>query len=254
MNDSFCAWLLLAPFALFFAVRAVQYALLRAAGRNIPLDEYTRSRGESEWLGQTVQQLFIWATEPMVSLVSRGRVGPNTLTVLCLVMSVAAGVLIAFEQVATGGALVLLGSGLDNFDGRVARRQGRQTRAGSFLDSTLDRYSEVGFLAGAAVLFRESVPMLAACLLCMGSGGVISYTRAKAESLGASLRVGLMQRTERVLLFSAGAFLGPLFDPVLPCTFQGGNLVFASSVVLLALLSTLTAAHRVLSGMALLRE
>jgi CDP-diacylglycerol--glycerol-3-phosphate 3-phosphatidyltransferase len=248
------AWLLLAPFLLFFAARALQYLVLRARGGNIPLDEYNLKRGESEWLGQIVQQVFIWATEPMVGLVSALRVGPNTLTVLCLVMSAGAGGLIALEQVALGGALVLLGSGLDNFDGRVARRQGRQSRAGGFLDSTLDRYSEVGFLAGAAVLFRDSVPVLVACLLCVGSGGVISYTRAKAESLGVSLKVGLMQRTERVLLFSAGALLDPVLDPFLPGRFQGGNWVFAASVVLLALLSTFTAVHRVVSGMALLRQ
>jgi CDP-diacylglycerol--glycerol-3-phosphate 3-phosphatidyltransferase len=248
------AWLLLAPLLLFFAVRAVQYALLRAAGENIPLDEHARDRGESEWLGQGVQQLFIWATEPMVRLVSAARVGPNTLTVLCLVISAGAGVVIALEQVATGGALVLLGSGLDNFDGRVARRQGRQTRAGSFLDSTLDRYSEIGFLAGAAVLFRESVPLLVTCLLCLGSGGVVSYTRAKAESLGASLKVGLMQRTERVLLFSVGAFFDPLCDPFLPEKLRAGHTVFASSLVLLAVLTTFTAVHRVFSGMSLLRR
>jgi len=82
----------------------------------------------------------------------------------------------------------------------------------------------------------------------MGSAVVISYTRAKAESLGAELKVGLMQRPERVVLFCVGAIASPLVEPLLPPDLQGRQIVFASVLVAMAVLTTLTSVQRTVVG------
>lgn len=239
---------LVAPFLIYFTIRLVQYFLFRALGRDVPVDEEMLARGESFLLGRSLRQVFAWSTEPFCWLLERARIKPNTLTLLSFAAAVAAGVLIALGEVALGGALALSGSSLDYFDGRVARRTGRTSRAGAFLDSTLDRYSDVALLSGAAVLFRDTVPILVACLVGMGSAVAISYTRAKVESLGGELKVGLMQRAERVVLFCVGALASPFVDPLLSPDLQGRHLFFAGAVVLLALLSAITTVHRTVAG------
>ncbi len=239
---------ILAPFLFFFAIRWIQYFLFRALGKEVPVDEEMLARGESVLLGRSLRQVFAWSTEPLCRLLQRAQIHPNNLTLLCFASSIAAAVLIALGDVALGGALALAGSSLDYFDGRVARRTGKTSHAGAFLDSTLDRYSDLALLSGAAVLFRDQIPILLACLVGMGSAVTISYTRAKAESLGGELKVGLMQRAERVVLFCAGALVSPFIDPWLAADLQGRHLFFAAAVALLALLSAFTTVHRTVAG------
>lgn len=244
------ALLLLAPYLLFFVVRALQYVLLLSMGRQLPFDQEMANRGATVLLGRHLRQIFVWSTEPVLRRLATWRVSPNFLTVLCLVLSLVAGIFVAWGQLALGGAVGLIGSSLDYFDGRVARRTDRVSRAGSFLDSTLDRVCDIAFLCGAAVLFRSQVPLLVACIVALGSSLVISYTRAKVESLGGELRVGLMQRPERVVLFCLGALLDPWLAP-----WAGGSTAtFAMAMWLLALFASVTAVQRTLVGFRCLQD
>lgn len=244
----------LAPFLIYFALRFAYYASLKVRGLPLPFDQEMFDRGESLLLGQTVRQVYAWSLQPLVRLLTRARVRPNSLTLGCFVISTLGGLFIGLGWVALGGVVAFAGSSLDYFDGRIARATGQVTQSGAFLDSTLDRYCEVAFLAGAGVLFRDSPWTLATCLLAMGCAGIVSYTRAKAESLGIELKSGLMQRPERVVIFCAGASFGPALDDLLPAHLQGDNLVFAASVYILGAFTALTSAHRTTRGYALLLE
>jgi CDP-diacylglycerol--glycerol-3-phosphate 3-phosphatidyltransferase len=252
--DSPWALLLIAPFLVCFAVRFAFYFALKLLGRDVPFDREMSERGQSLLLGQSLRQVYAWSLQPFVRVLAKARVRPNTLTVSCFALSAVAGVLIALGAVALGGVVGLVGSSLDYFDGRIARMSGQATSSGGFLDSTLDRYAEVAFLAGAAVLFRNSPITLTACLLALGASGIISYTRAKAESLGIQLKSGLMQRPERVVMFCAGACFSTVLDPLLPHAARGQHLVFASTLALLALLTTHTSVARTASGFSALRR
>ena len=121
-----------APFLTYFTFRLIQYVLFRGLGKEVPVDEEMLARGESVLLGRSLRQVFAWSTEPICWLLERAPVTPNTLTFMSFATSVAAGVLIALGDVALGGAVALMGSSLDYFDGRVARRTGRTSRAGAF--------------------------------------------------------------------------------------------------------------------------
>jgi len=250
------AWplLLIAPFLLYFALRFAYYSALQLLGRELPFDLEMKQRGQSVLLGQSVRQVYAWSLQPFVKVMARARVRPNALTIACFVLSLAAGVLIALGAVTLGGVIGLFGVSLDYFDGRIARMSGQVTRSGGFLDSVLDRFGEVAFFAGAALVFRGSPWVLTACLCALGSGGIVSYTRAKAESLGIELKSGLMQRPERVVLFCFGASFSHLLDGWLPPAWQGQHAIFAGALYVLGGLTTLTSWQRTLDGFAALRR
>jgi phosphatidylglycerophosphate synthase len=246
--------LVLAPFVLYFLVRMAQYFLSKALGRKVPVDQEMIEKGQSFILGRTLRQVFAFSAVPIHRFFQARGVNPDFLTLTSLVLSIIAAALIGLESVSLGGTVALLGSSFDYLDGRLARDSGRSSLAGNFLDSTLDRYSDIALLSGAAVLFRDSVPMLTVCLLGIGSAAVIPYTRAKAESLGYDLRVGLMQRPERIVLFCTGAILTPFVDPLLSPSMRGVYALFAGTVLFLTILATITAVHRTLAGYAGLRR
>jgi len=254
LEDSTWPLLLFSPVLIYFVLRLLYYFGLKLLERELPFDHEMHQRGQSMLLGQSVRQVYAWSLQPVVRVLARARVRPNTLTVLCFVLSALAGVCIALGAVTLGGVVGMLGSSLDYFDGRIARLSNQTTRSGGFLDSTLDRYGEVAFLAGAGVLFRDSPLTLAACMLALGASGIVSYTRAKAESLGIELKSGMMQRAERVVLFCFGACFSAPLDGLLPPALQGRHVIFSSVLLLLAVLTTHTSVQRTARGFAQLRR
>ena len=113
-----------------------------------------------------------------------------------------------------GAVILVIGSLLDAVDGALARATGGSTTFGSFLDSTLDRAAEAILFAGiVAYLLRTSAepvgPVLLALTALCGSF-MVSYTRAKAESIGLTASVGLAPRTERLVLIVIGIGLAGL--------------------------------------------
>jgi CDP-diacylglycerol--glycerol-3-phosphate 3-phosphatidyltransferase len=107
---------------------------------------------------------------------------------------------------------VFLGGAADVFDGRVARSLRLASARGAFLDSTLDRFAEVGMFAGLAVYFHTR-PILSLMVgLALGGSLLVSYTRARGESQGITCKVGIMQRAERLLLVGFAGVLDPSFS------------------------------------------
>lgn len=97
----------------------------------------------------------------------------------------------------------------DIFDGAMARRQGRGSSFGAFLDSTLDRFAEAIALLGVMVYFHRSgvTPMVYVTYLAVISSMLVSYTKSRAEGLGQDCNVGLLERPERVTCVVVGALL-----------------------------------------------
>lgn len=108
-----------------------------------------------------------------------------------------------------GGVVALVGAVFDMLDGRVARLRGRETKFGAFLDSTMDRYSDMLLYLGLLLLYarlERNGLMVLVWVAAFGSF-MTSYARARAESLIPRCPVGLMERPERVVLIIAGAML-----------------------------------------------
>jgi CDP-diacylglycerol--glycerol-3-phosphate 3-phosphatidyltransferase len=152
-------------------------------------------------------------------------VTPNALTVAGVGLCIAGSALVYFEHRSAwlflaGAALFVVGSILDILDGALARRRGTGSVFGAFLDSTVDRVGE-GFMLGAIglVLMRaDSEWGVALTFAAIAGSFLVSYTRAKAESLDLRGEVGIGSRAERVVVITAGLVLAPLHDLVLPVT------------------------------------
>lgn len=171
-------------------------------------------------------------SDPIARVLVRLRLRPNQLTVLGLVASFGAAAAFVADRHRLGGALLALAGALDILDGSLARVSGRVSPFGAFLDSVLDRYSDLVILAGLVALFmRLGRPREVAVVLAALVGTVmVSYTRARAESLGVECRVGIMERGERMLTLIVGALLDLL----------------APAVWLVAIGANATALHRIL--------
>lgn len=244
--------LLLLPFVGLLAGLVV-YAVRAHVLGNAPVDEEVARRGRSALLGTTVRQGFSWTFSPLEALLLSSGVSPDALTVAGCAMCLLGSVAVAAGDLTVGGLTVLGSAGLDFLDGRVARRRGVANRGGEFLDSTLDRYSDAFCFAAAAFLFRDSPWTLAAALLAFAASGIVPYARAKAEAIGQNLRSGLMQRPERVVLYSAAAIFSAPLDGLWPAAAGSAYPTFAAMIWFLAIATTVTAVSRTREGLRLIR-
>jgi CDP-diacylglycerol--glycerol-3-phosphate 3-phosphatidyltransferase len=173
-----------------------------------------------------------WLLQRVVTGLTATGITPNMFTFAGLAVNLWAAVMFGRGQFRTAAAALFLAGFLDMADGQVARRSGKVTPFGGFYDSTLDRYSDLALYMGLvvyyAVIGRTSYVVLAA--IAMASSFMVSYTRARAESVIPLCKVGFLERPERlVLLIIGGTFLR--MGPVL---------------WVIATLSTLTVVHRVI--------
>jgi CDP-diacylglycerol--glycerol-3-phosphate 3-phosphatidyltransferase len=182
------------------------------------------------------------AVEPLIAVLTRHRVHPNTLSSLGFLITCSSGYFFHQHQVRTAGALILIGGVFDLFDGTVARRTDLASPFGAFYDSTLDRLSEIVVYLGLLSLYNDyrlelnEVGMIYVVMLAMAGSLMISYTRARAEALGIECSIGLMQRAERVLLIGLAAVL---FGA------QNGGIVLKVVLYALAILTNLTVLQRI---------
>jgi len=169
------------------------------------------------------------------------RISPNVLTFLGLVINIIAAVLFGYANSANYprlflyAGLVIIGAGIfDMVDGRVARATGQVTTFGAFFDSVIDRYSDVALFFGLLVFYARENRFfyLVMVAFVMVSSVMVSYTRARAESLIGSCKVGFMERPERVVLVIIGALFA-----------RWGAM--APVLWILAVLSTITIIHRI---------
>jgi len=149
------------------------------------------------------------------------RINPNYLTFLGLVINIGAGVLFGYAagdyqaRLFRYAGLTIIGAGIfDMVDGRVARATGQVTEFGGFFDSVIDRYSDVALYFGLLVYYARANRFFYIVLtaIVMVTSVMVSYTRARAESLIGHCKVGFMERPERVVL----VIIGALFNRMAP--------------------------------------
>lgn len=135
---------------------------------------------------------------------------PNVLTLIGVTINLACGVLFGFGEFFWAGIVLIVANLFDMLDGNVARLTGRVTKYGSFLDSTLDRLSDMASFLGIMVFYARDTAHHSTLNVFLGGVGMIasvlvSYTTARSEGLGVKANVGFLQRPERVVLFIIGA-------------------------------------------------
>ncbi len=165
-------------------------------------------------LWSAIQRGYLKVIAPVADWLVARRVRPNTITTIGTICTCTAGIIFATGHIRTGGWFLGLTALFDVLDGTVARRTGTSSTFGAFYDSTLDRVAD-GFLLGGLVVFYATHPvhandvMVLVAVLALIATFLTSYTNARAEGLGFSARVGVLQRPERITLLSAPqAFFG----------------------------------------------
>ncbi|MEJ2727969.1 MAG: CDP-alcohol phosphatidyltransferase family protein [Deltaproteobacteria bacterium] len=179
-----------------------------------------------------IQKTFFSLLAPLVKALTKWKIHPNSLTLGGFVITCMAAVALYKGYLRTGGVLILLGGLCDSLDGNLARATGIANRSGALLDSVIDRYSEfIMFLGIAAYFIRmKNYFILVVTFIALCGSIMVSYTRARAESLGFESKAGMMQRAERIVFLGSGA----LFHPV----------AFKISIWLVAILANITALQR----------
>ncbi|MCK4900750.1 MAG: CDP-alcohol phosphatidyltransferase family protein [Anaerolineales bacterium] len=129
---------------------------------------------------------------------------PNTMTILGLIGNTVGAVFLARGQMTIGGIIILLMGPIDALDGTMARLRGEPSEFGAFVDSVTDRYSELVIFGGLLFYYVQGGEWLPATLTYFAAAGsvMVSYTRARAQSLGYDSKVGILTRFERYIVLA----------------------------------------------------
>ncbi len=160
-------------------------------------------------LGSFVRNWFLWFQGPVDRAALALALGPLFFNLLGVFFGILAAIFYGTGHLSLAGWSVLLGGWADIVDGRVARALGVASERGAFLDSTLDRFAEFAAFVGMAVLFKRSDLVLVVVVTALGGSLLVSYARARGESVGVVCKVGIMQRAERLLVLGLGSLLDP---------------------------------------------
>ncbi len=181
----------------------------------------------------------------MVRWLAAGHINPNILTVTGVSINVGSGLLFGYGRFFWAGIVLIVANLFDMLDGQVARLSGRVTSFGGFLDSSLDRLSDMVVFVGLMIFYaseteyHSTLNVFLAGAALMGSV-MVSYASARAESLIPKCDVGFLRRPERVVLLVIGAL----------STHPGSHNFFANRMPavlwVLAIGSYWTFAHRML--------
>jgi CDP-diacylglycerol--glycerol-3-phosphate 3-phosphatidyltransferase len=174
--------------------------------------------------------------EALMSAIGRVPLTPNQVTVVGLVLTFVAATLAAFGQLRWAGVVLIFAGTCDILDGALARSTHASYPYGAFLDSTLDRYSEGAIYLGLAAYFVSAGGplqrwLVLATFAALAGSFLVSYVRARAQSLGFTCDSGVFARPERVVV----TVIGLIF----------GGVVLYGVVFLLAILTNLTALQRI---------
>jgi CDP-diacylglycerol---glycerol-3-phosphate 3-phosphatidyltransferase len=157
-------------------------------------------------IGRAAQRII----DAMVRWLAHGHINPNILTVIGVALNVGCGLLFGFGRFFWAGIVLIIANVFDMLDGQVARLSGRVTSFGGFLDSSLDRLSDMVIFVGLMVFYARDTEFHSTLNVFLAGAGLmgsvmVSYASARAESLIPKCDVGFLRRPERVVLFIIGA-------------------------------------------------
>src|SRR6202171_3426478 len=172
-----------------------------------------------------------WLLDKIVGVIAATGINPNLLTFLGLVVNFGAAAFFAVGRFFVGALIIILADFVDILDGQVARRQNRVTAFGAFYDSALDRYAHMALYMVLLVYYSVTgrTPYVVLAAVATAGSVMVSYARARAESLIPLCKVGFMERPERIVLLIIGGL----------CNRMGAVLW------VIAVVSTITVIHRI---------
>lgn len=220
-----------------FSVRSAVY------GR--PHSERVAKQGGSFLLGEYLMEYGLWMFRPIARVCIRLHIHPDVLSWTSLGLHLVAAAALAKGLFGLGGWILIFGAACDALDGAVARATGKASDSGEVLDAAIDRIAEMAVFFGYAWYFRNDPLGFGLCAAaCIGSV-MVSYARAKGESMGIDAKMGLMQRHERAVYLSVSALISSVvawyWEPGDP---HPRHYVVLVALALVAVFSNLTGVRR----------
>jgi CDP-diacylglycerol--glycerol-3-phosphate 3-phosphatidyltransferase len=175
---------------------------------------------------------------PVGRALARTPLSPNAVTLLGVGIQAGVAVLILQGRLPAAGLLLIVAAFFDTFDGALAKAKGQVSKFGAFLDSTTDRLADALCFGPIAWLYgvdpdipAHDEPWVAAvALVALVASFMVSYVKARAESLGFDCKVGLVERAERLIV----VMFALVFSSILPAL-----------MVVLAIASVITVVQRI---------
>jgi CDP-diacylglycerol--glycerol-3-phosphate 3-phosphatidyltransferase len=168
------------------------------------LTEHVAERKPRLTLTEQLRLRFKGVLDPLAIFLNKIGLMPNTVTILGLAGNTVGAILLARGQMTWGGILIFLMGPVDALDGTMARLRAEPTEFGAFVDSVTDRYSELVIFGGLLYYYLQQGNWGMVLLVYLAAAGslLVSYTRARAQSLGMETKVGMLTRLERYLVLS----------------------------------------------------
>lgn len=203
-------------------------------------------RANSKWVGSFFYEYWGWFTTPFIDLAVKLKLTPNFFTTLGFLLSCVSGLCFATGHFGLAGWMMVVGGSCDMFDGQVARRTGQTTKSGAFYDSVMDRFGEAVVFFGLAVYFQNSWMFYVVIAGLIGST-MVSYTRAKGDSIGVDCKVGAMQRPERIVYLGVSAIFSPPFRQIVNSTAtEPVEYLTIAALIFIAVMTLVTALYRMI--------
>ena len=166
--------------------------------------ERTAEKKPAATLTDQLRERFKGVLDPIGAFFNQLGLHPNTMTLLGLAGNAAGAVLLAQGHMTLGGLIILLMGPVDALDGTMARLRGEPTKFGGFVDSVTDRYSELVIFGGLMFFYAQQSDWLSLLAVYAAASGsvLVSYIRARGQSLGMDTKVGVLTRFERFIVLS----------------------------------------------------
>lgn len=175
--------------------------------------ERTQQKKERKTFTDQLRISFDWILQPSAQFLNRIGIQPNMLTLAGLIGTALGGYYVSQGNFRLGAVLIGLMSLVDAFDGPLARLRGEPRDFGAFVDSVSDRYAELLIYAGLLWFsLVQNDEWLSMAVYFAGFGSVlVSYTRARAQSLGMDAKIGMFSRVERIIILGIALFFNYVF-------------------------------------------
>jgi phosphatidylglycerophosphate synthase len=198
--------------------------------------EQPKEQPKKRTFTENMRLWFKGILEPIAKFFTKLGLTPTAITLIGVGGNVVAAILIANGQLLWGGVLALLMGPLDALDGTMARMRGEASNWGAFTDSVSDRYSELLLMGGLLYYYASQSNILGVMIVFAAAAGsvLVSYTKARADSLKFDANVGILTRMERYMILAPGLVLGYYYPVVL-----------MAAVAIIAVLANITAFQRI---------
>lgn len=159
---------------------------------------------------KSLKPIFENISKPILEFLSKYNVEPNTLSILGVIVTAIGSYFVYDDYGVFGGLIILIGGFFDALDGALARMNNKESLFGAFLDSTLDRISDALPVSALILIFFKNQDKIGIFigLICIVFSFLVSYTKARAHSLGKDIPIGTFERTERFTIIVLSIIFG----------------------------------------------